>query len=192
MGSVSATVFDSLELALQGAGALPEAAEAHGHLCGLLCVLGFDAMASWPGQILDGAPIPPSADTKAQEALHGVAQETFGALEAGDLSFALALPADDRPLEQRADGLAHWCEGFMHGIALATAGRLESLPALDTDIAREIFRDFSEISRAAFADDETETEAETAYAEIVEYVRVSVQYLFEELHRNRSGPASVH
>jgi uncharacterized protein YgfB (UPF0149 family) len=191
MGSATPITFASLELALQRAGALPETAEAHGHLCGLICLLGVDAAVQWPVQILEGAQNALSADAMTVQVLQGVARDTCAALEAGDLSFALTLPADERPLAERADSLAHWCHGFLHGIALATGGHLESAPALRTDVGREILRDFGEISRAAFAAEETETEAETAYTEIVEYVRVSVQFLFEELHRVRSGAAAA-
>ena len=59
-------------------------------------------------------------------------------------------------------------------------------------MTQDIIRDFSEISRAAFTDDETEAEAEAAYMEVVEFVRVSVQLVFEELHLIRSRPAGGH
>ena len=52
---------------------------------------------------------------------------------------------------------------------------------------RDIVTDFSEITRASFSSEETEEEGEAALVELVEYVRVSVQLVFEELHMVRSG-----
>jgi uncharacterized protein YgfB (UPF0149 family) len=51
-------------------------------------------------------------------------------------------------------------------------------------------QDFAEIARVTLGEDETELEAEAAYAELVEFVRVSVQLLFEELHDVRHGVAA--
>ena len=35
------------------------------------------------------------------------------------MAFSLLLPPDDRPLAFRAEGLADWCAGFMHGLGEA-------------------------------------------------------------------------
>jgi uncharacterized protein YgfB (UPF0149 family) len=45
----------------------------------------------------------------------------------------------------------------------------------------EIMHDFSEISNARFEQELTDDDEETAYAEIVEYVRMSVLLCHEEL-----------
>lgn len=66
--------------------------------------------------------------------------------------------------------------------------------ALASDTAREIIGDFAEIARATVSQAETEPEGEAAYAELVEFVRVSVQLMFEELHdaRDAAGSTSLH
>jgi uncharacterized protein len=47
--------------------------------------------------------------------------------------------------------------------------------------AGEVVRDFAEITRAGVDADEEQESNESAYAELVEFVRVGVQLLFEEL-----------
>jgi uncharacterized protein YgfB (UPF0149 family) len=51
----------------------------------------------------------------------------------------------------------------------------------------EILHDFSEITRATVASGELDIEDEAAYMELVEFVRASVQLLFEETVGLRSG-----
>jgi uncharacterized protein YgfB (UPF0149 family) len=82
----------------------------------------------------------------------------------------------------------------MHGLGEG-AGNAASPDALGGEITREIMADFGEIARLTYGDDEeTDLEAETAYTELVEFVRVSVQLMFEELCdvRRRLAAASVH
>ena len=76
----------------------------------------------------------------------------------------------------------------MHGLAVA-AQQSGNDAVLEKGITSDIIEDFTEISRAAFAEDETEAEGEAAYMELVEYVRVSVQLLFEEFHRLQADAA---
>ena len=61
----------------------------------------------------------------------------------------------------------------------------------------EIVRDFVEITRAGVDARQDEESNESAYAELVEFVRVGVQLLFEELGRRAAGrrraaPAPLH
>jgi uncharacterized protein YgfB (UPF0149 family) len=63
---------------------------------------------------------------------------------------------------------------------------MEELP----DELREILADFSEIGRAGVAEEEAEEVGESAYAELVEYVRVGVQIVFDECRAPRQGPGA--
>jgi uncharacterized protein YgfB (UPF0149 family) len=58
---------------------------------------------------------------------------------------------------------------------------------MDSGIAQEILHDFSEITQATVAPAAHDIEDEAAYMELVEYVRASVQLLFEETVALRSG-----
>ena len=81
----------------------------------------------------------------------------------------------------------------MHGLGTGAESRSRN-QVLEEGVTQDIIRDFSEITRAAYTEDETEDEAEAAYMEVVEFVRVSVQLVFEELHliRSRGSRANTH
>lgn len=183
MFSPTETNFDVVEQALRSTEALGETAEIHGDLCGQVCVMGEDAGPRWASDVL--------ADTHSPEAyrvLESLAAQTWQSLEEGDMSFSPLLPSDHESLERRADSLGLWCQGFAHG--LGTAGtRCDNNPVVKEGVTRDIIADFSQIARAAFAEHESATEAEVAYMELVEYVRVSAQLIFEELHPLRTNPA---
>ena len=183
MARASEQNWTRVSAALQGAGALGEAAEIHGEFCGLACVMGQDVADSWVNTTLTGAGSRP-ADVVST--LDDLAAATWAALDTGDMSFFLLLPPDSESLELRVDSLGVWCQGFMHGLGAAgQAGK--GSPLVQHDEIREIVKDFSEITRASFSAEETEDEGEAAYMELVEYVRVSAQLIFEELHTIRSG-----
>ncbi len=193
MNSCNPPKFDVVDVALRRLGAAGGAPEAHGSLCGLACFLGAQAGAVWVAGLADPGAPPQAADGTDSGVLGDLAMVTFEALSQGDMTFVPLLPPDDRPLSLRAAGLAEWCAGFMHGLGEA-AGHRAAHEALGGDITQEIMADFGEIARVTLDDEETDLEAETAYTELVEFVRVSVQLVFEELHavRENLSSASVH
>jgi len=177
--------FPELEDTLAEAGSPTEAAEAHGTLCGALCAQAPMHFQTWVGELLEDGQ---SQSEQTLQVLLSVFQETSQHLQGDELKFAPLLPDDDEPLTGRTSALAHWCEGFLYGLG---AGGLASLDALPGEVG-EIVRDFSEISRASAGategdDDTTETD-EQAYAELVEYLRVGVQLVYDELAPLRDAP----
>lgn len=167
--------------------------EAHGGLCGLACILGATAGPVWLTGLVGEAEQRALEGAACRGILGPLAEGTCAALAEGDMSFELLLPPDEAPLAVRTEGLAEWCAGFLHGLGEA-AGNTASRDALGGEVAREIMADFGEIARVTLDEEETDLEAETAYAELVEFVRVSVQLLFEDLGnlRQRLAAASVH
>ncbi len=180
--------FDALAATLASIGALGEPAELHGELCAMACVLGSAAGSPWVNQLVAGAKSAQSDKLAATGELDDFANFTLSALEEGDMSLALMLPDDEESLEMRADALGHWCQGFMHGLGASAP----SESVLERGNLSEIIADFSEITRAGFAPDETQEEAEAAYAELVEFVRVSTQLVYEELAELRTPLLSKH
>ena len=124
----------------------------------------------------------------AGDLLDDLAINTCTALGQGDMSFAPLLPPDDWLLEIRAQALADWCAGFMRGLGEAADVR-PAAEVLDGEVRGEIMEDLAEIARLTVGEDETDVEAESAYTELVEFVRVSVQLLFDELCEVRQGLA---
>lgn len=183
--------FDQVAAALKAAGSPTHAAEIHGSLCGLACLLGPASAAPWIAEVMeDAGPASPGAGIEAPLAeLEALARATGASLEEGDMSFRPLLPDDAVVLTERADSLAHWCQGFAHG--LVVGGELgDAREALGEGLMGEIIGDITELARVAFTGDETEAEGEAAYAELVEYLRVSVQLVFEEMLPVRERAAS--
>ena len=83
------------------------------------------------------------------EALHAVLTDawrsTVAQFDDEEMGFALWLPDDDEPLEERTEALARWCSGFLAG--LGSAGQLDAL----SSEAREAIGDLQEIARAELA-----------------------------------------
>jgi len=182
--------FSTVRQLLDTLGASWEPAEAHGAFCGRACLSGAAALQDWIGD-LAGDPDP--ADALAAEHIKGLQSFAAGSLlllEGRQMDFRLLLPEENAGIGERTSSLADWCHGFMHGLSSAGGGDQGAFAdALDTGVVKEIIDDFSEITRAA-ADQENTDEIEQAFAELEEYVRVSVQLVYEETADLRGEPAS--
>lgn len=174
--------YVSLGEVLERAGVVPGAAELHGCVCGLLCSGGGDSGERWLEECVAGCDARGEDERKVRAVLRSVGLQAWRMLASGDMSFEPLLPDDEQPLAERVHALAQWCQGFLAGLGL---GGLDPavLDAAGPESITEIFADFAEISRAALdagqADDPDAPHF--AFEEVKEYVRVSVQILFEEL-----------
>ena len=153
--------------------AVAEPAEAHGTLAGALCATGAYRLEDWMAEILPEGPAPGAA----VPSLRGIYDATRAALNGTQMQFELLLPDDAAPIGQRTEALTLWCNGFVYGLGTGGAPDPERLPG----DAGEIVRDLAQIM-AAGVDERSGLEAnEAALAELVEFVRVGVQVVFEEL-----------
>jgi hypothetical protein len=158
---------------------LADAAEAHGTLAGCLCGAVGYGFEDWLREILPEGRAAPEASALLRELYTATAE----ALLQPDMEFVLLLPEDEEPLPVRTAALAEWCQGFLYGLG---AGGIPDASRLQGD-AGEIVRDFVEITRAAVDPEQDEEANESAYGELVEFVRVGVQLLFEELGSARGA-----
>jgi len=181
--------YDHLEASLKRCGANWDAAQSHGLLSGRLAIAGADCGREWMSQVLEGTD-PNDALRGECEALLGVLFEsTYRQLSERQSEFEPLLPDDNDPTAARAAALAHWCEGFLHGLVSADHG--DALKQrLSSDPLADMIRDMLQITRAV-ADEDTHSETdEQAYAELVEYLRVAAQLAYEELVEFRQPPAA--
>jgi len=164
------------------------ASQAHGLLCGRIAVLGADGVSDWLAQVLDTAAAGDPAVQDAASELHEVAVESYRQLEERQSEFEPLLAGESESTAAVAATLAEWCEGFLHGLVSGTSeqalkDRLAAEPISD------IIRDLLEISRAD-AGEGVEGDEE-ALTELVEYLRVATQLVYEELSELRPGSPST-
>lgn len=182
------TSFTDLKEILNSAGTVCGPAECHGTLCGALCV-GAGAGSAWLEHLLDEATGGAAGLTACRRELMTLRDVSRTLLEAGTLEFAPLLPDDEMGLAERTAALGEWCQGFLYGMGLAGERlQLDALP----DEAGEVLRDMGQIAQAGFEGDAEAEEDEAAYAEIVEYVRVGVQLLYEELQTAAPPSGTLH
>jgi uncharacterized protein YgfB (UPF0149 family) len=171
--------FPELEDTLAETGSLAEAAEAHGSLCGALCAESRFSLESWLDELVKD----PAQVNAWRGVFETVYSETRQALGGEAMQFEPLLPDDDQPLAGRTLALASWCQGFLYGLGTSGVHSVEELP----DDVGEIVQDLTEISHASFSTDEPTETDEQAYAELVEFVRVGVQLIYDELEPRRTA-----
>lgn len=166
--------FDELNEVLRGVNLPVSSAEAQGHYCGLVCGGLPHAESLWLDEML------PLWKEVKRTTLIRVCDLTRQSLRDSEAGFVLWLPGDEYPIRQRVAALGHWCQGFLYGwgVAGSLAGRQAT--------AREIVADLVEISRVDSDRIEASEEAEVSYAELVEYLRVAVMTLSQELTQEGS------
>ena len=171
--------YDDLDGALQRCGSSWDAAQAHGLLAGRLAIAGTGAGFDWLQIVLEGTD-PQSALTTECEVLLSKLFETSGRQLAERMSeFSPLLPDDAQAAEARAEALGRWCEGYLHG--LVSGGHEGALKErLAADPIADIIKDMLQITRATSGEADEEDD-EGAYIELVEYLRVAAQLVYEEL-----------
>ena len=179
---------NELDDALRNCGSHWGAAQAHGLLCGKLAVNGAEGASSWRDQVLDAIDPADALRNECEHLLDDLFHETWRQLAERQSEFELILPDDSEDAVHRTQELSAWCEGFLHGLVSDTQSeavrkRLAKEPLSD------MIRDMLEMTRASVGDEDEET-TESAYAELVEYIRVAVQLAFEELAEIRAAPLS--
>jgi len=119
--------------------------------------------------------------------LQEVYEKTYHLLSEFSFEFTLILPNDGIDINVRAESLGLWCQGFVTQLQENEALIRERV----SDEAQEAINDFIEIAQVNFGDIATNEEDETAYFELVEYVRLSVLMIFQELKGSAIAPAEI-
>lgn len=171
---------DQLNDALKRCGASWTAAQSHGLVSSRLAVAGERGAAESLSQVLDGAGEANSTREECAALLGALMQSTHSAFSERLSAFEPLLPNDDDRADIRTEALAHWCEGYLHGLVsgehdATLKERLAAEPLAD------IIKDMLQITRATMDEDEDEDSHDEAYVEIVEYIRVAAQLFYEEL-----------
>ena len=176
---------DVLNDALKRCGASWSAAQTHGLQSSRLAVIGTRGLADSIGQVLDGANTSTEFRKECEDMLDTLWQTTHKAFSERLSAFVPLLPDDSDRADVRTEGLAHWCEGYLHGLV---SGEHDAMlkERLAADPVADVIKDMLQITRATVDDGEGEG-SEEAYVEIVEYLRVAAQLVYEELAEMRPG-----
>lgn len=164
-------------------------AEAHGLLCGLLAVDIATPVERCLGEVMKGVDPQDANAAVTRRLMDALIKQARSSLLDEDFEFQPLLPHAEAPLRERVQALGRWCEGFAAGVGLAgmSSQRAAALP----ESVDEFIRDISEIARVEPAEEEDE-DAEEAYAELLEYVRVGVLVVGEEFRPPSSPLPGVH
>ncbi|MGL4899578.1 MAG: UPF0149 family protein, partial [Shewanella sp.] len=135
----------------------------------------------------DGQPLPAPLHQLVCELF----QDSITRLVDFEFGFTPLLPEEEEPLSQRVEALSLWTQSFLTGIAIIQ-------PKLNqaSDEVREVIKDLAEIAQVEFdvVDDE---ESETAYVELLEFVRIAAIMCYSEFGPEPSleegdDPAVIH
>lgn len=180
---------NELDAALRRCGSTWNAGQTHGLLCSQLALAGADGASRWLAKVLQDTDPESNVRSECEAMLEALCATTWQQLAERQSEFMLLLPNDDDPAQVRAEAMAQWCEGFLHGLVSETHGD-ELRQRLASDPLSDIIKDMIEISRATAGDEDSVEGYDKAFIELVEYLRVATQLTYEELADIR-GPASA-
>lgn len=169
-----------LEDALRQCGSNWDASQTHGLLSGRLAIAGSDSGFDWLSQVLEGTEQADTIRDECESMLGQLFEVTYRQLTERQSGFEPLLPSEDDGTAVCATALAHWCEGFLHGLVAAHNGD-ELKTRLAAEPLADIIRDMLQITRASADEDDNTESDDSAYTELVEYVRVAAQLVYEEL-----------
>lgn len=163
-----------------------ELAECHGVVCGLLCRLPNASLDVFI-VLLDMLELVHSPSQGLEMALEELLNSSRAQLTDEDLGLVLWLPDDDETMEERTMALSQWCSGFLAGLGNSGDDTLEAM----SDDANDGLMDLQQIATADVSDTDQSEEDENAFAEIVEYIRVVILMIREDL-RGPDGEDLIH
>ncbi len=164
-----------------------DAAEAHGILCGLICVDSSKALNAWLSHVLGDQDPRDATVQQTQRLLMDLRDKTSHEFTSGDFDLDLLLLDDEAPLSNRIECLSEWCQGFMFGLNIAGMMDLTKL----SPEAQEISQDITEFAKAAYDQDEDQEVSEHSYTEIIEYIRIGALVIYEDLNHNDPAPSPL-
>jgi uncharacterized protein YgfB (UPF0149 family) len=171
--------YQELDLALGKTKLKLHPSQVHGLICGILCG-NANQKADWETLVTGGE--------KESKSVHQTLEALFTATQQQLSEFLfelqMILPVDEVELPIRAEALTLWCQGMLTGL------KISQVPIVDREPSEltEAINDFIEIAKMNYEDVVANEEDEVAYTELVEYVRMAVILVYQEL---QGGAASL-
>ena len=151
--------------------------DCHGMLCAMLIVNNSLQFKRWLDEICAQSEAGQTLEDDKYDTLCALFEHTKQELNDTLLNFTLLIPEENNSLNARVASLKKWCDGFLFGLALAGVKDLTHVP----EDSMEILQDITTISQAS-EDEEEDEMNEVAYMDIVEYIRMGVLLINEEMH----------
>ncbi len=156
--------FDTTASTLEAAGIALGPSEAHGMMTGLVCAGDADDESAF-SVLGDPGDFPELGDY-----VDAVRTQLTQGLASAELDFTPLLPGDNQSAAQQSRALTRWCNGFIAGYYFRGDDHLEDR----SEAVREALEDITALA------DASGTVNEADLSEIVEYLRVAVQLIYEE------------
>lgn len=184
MARVNSEAIDYAGLAtlLSETGSPLALSELHGGLCGVICAGGRDGARAWLEDMLDDCRGESAVLSELAGQLELLGNQTWQGLCSLSMDFEPLLPGEESEIGHRAEALGLWCHGFIAGLVIGGLDLSDRQADVSAELT-ELVSDFAQISRAgADAGESDDPESgEVSLFELIEYVRVGAQYIFEEL-----------
>lgn len=147
----------------------------HGFLCGRLCcgAMPLDTLIETSTRWLGLSEEQAEAVTPS---LRDFYEDALTSLEDISFMFQPTLPDDELPLPERLVAVGNWCSNYISGLGEGMSSEFD----ISTD-AKEALDDIAAIGQIS-VDFESDDDGERDYAELIEYVRIAVQLIFNDLH----------
>lgn len=149
-----------------------DAAQVHGLFCGYICATSGKMDTRWEKTVLGKTKNPAS-----RELLQQLYEVSYHQMSEFSFEFSLVLPEDDTDINTRTEALGLWCQGFLSGLEQC---QVPLKNREDSDVT-ETLNDIIEIAQVNYGDIAENEEDETAYFELVEYVRLGALMIFQDL-----------
>lgn len=176
MKQLSLPNYNELSRALSNTTLKLHPSQVHGLICGILCGQPISSSA-WE-QLVTGDEETP----KMHELLQNLYEQSAKQLNEFLFELQLVLPEEDNELPARAEALTLWCQGFLTGLKIAQIPIVDREPSEMT----EAINDIIEIAKMNYEDVVASEEDETAYVELVEYVRMAVILVYQDLRESEA------
>lgn len=172
MNEIKQPTYLELDKALAKTALKLHSSQVHGIIAGLLCGKPIEGD-GWH-QIVTGG----EAENATKSVLEHLFKTSQKQLDEFLFDFQLLLPESEDDLPARAEGLTLWCQGFLTGLKLA------EIPIVGRDASEttEAINDLIEIAKMNYEEVVATEEDEAAYVELIEYVRMAVILIYQELH----------
>lgn len=181
--------FEQVNEALEPFAELESPAFIQGMLIGLLCGDNDLQEAVWIKKLIEEAQIK-SVKESFLKTLDMVFQETNKGLNGSGFELEFCIPDDSEPLVFRAAMLGQLCEGVLYGLGLV--GALNEAENKIPANVRELVEDLGQIATIDVSslnkDDKVTDEEESDFMELVEFVKVGILTINEELNPTQAPP----